>query len=276
MTPPTLTERRPDSDQPAIDPRFEARRASVERDERRRRRVRLVSVAVLLSVVGGLFGVTRSGLLDVDTIDVIGVSHEEDAEVIAASGIAIGSPLTDVDGEQAARRIEAVVPWVSAARVSRSWPTSVRIAVVERRPVAQVQRDDGGWLLVDGSGQLLDMVATADPQLQTIEGVVPAATATAGAVLDERSAGGVGVLAQMSPGLLSRMRGVRYVDGDVELLLTASGTVAFGRANQVQMKLLALETVIARVDQTCVQAIDVRVPRRPLVKRDETCLANQG
>jgi hypothetical protein len=80
----------------------------------------------------------------------------------------------------------------------------------------------------------------------------------------------------MSPALLTRVVALRFVERDIELMLIPNGTVAFGPPTQVQMKLLALETVLARVDQTCVVAIDVRVPRRPLVKRDDACLARSA
>ncbi len=95
-------------------------------------------------------------------------------------------------------------------------------------------------------------------------------------MLDRDAARGVGVLAQMSPALLTRVAALRFVERDLDFVLLPNGTVAFGPAEQVQMKLLALETVLARVDQTCVNAIDVRIPRRPLVKRDPACLAAVG
>lgn len=273
MTPPTITEDETPvaTEAAAVDPRFEARRAAVEKDERRRRRSRIIGALVAIALIGGGFALTRSPFADVDAISVTGWSQGDREEIIAASGIVLGTPLTDLDTDHAARRIEQLVPWVAAARVTRSWPSSVRIIVVERRPVAQVQSDDGRWLPVDASGHLLDAVDRRVPELKAVEGVAPGAQP--GSLLNDAAARGVGVLAQMSPGLASRVTGIRFRDSDVELVLAPSGTVAFGPADQVQMKLLALETVLARVDQRCVTAIDVRVPRRPLVKRDFDCFA---
>ncbi|MCC6434801.1 MAG: FtsQ-type POTRA domain-containing protein [Acidimicrobiales bacterium] len=258
----------------AVDPRFEARRAAVAQEERRRRRVRVFSVLAVLCIVVGCLGLTRSGFLDVDTISVMGWRNADRDAIVAASGIDLGVALTDVDTERAARRIEALVPWVAAARVTRSWPSGVRITVVERRAIAAVQSPDGMWLSIDASGHLLDSAVDARPGLKPIEGTAPGAKP--GSVLDRAAARGVSVLAQMSPALLTRVAAVRFVDEDLEFVLQPNGTVAFGPPEQVQMKLLALETVLARVDQTCVNAIDVRVPRRPLVKRDPTCLAAVG
>jgi cell division protein FtsQ len=276
VSPPTATEtrQRRNAAAPTVDPRFEARRAAVAREQRRRRHLRLAAVAAVLGLAMGSFGITRSSLTDIDSITVTGWSRGEREEIIAASGLVRGAQLTDVDVGLAARRIEAEVPWVAAARVSRNWPSSVRITVVERRAVAQVKSDTGDWVLVDAGGRLLETQTFREAGLEVIEGVAPGAEP--GAVLADGAARGVAVLAQMSPALLSRVSGLRLRGDDVELLLLPSGTVAFGPAEQVRMKLLALETVIARVDQSCVDAIDVRVPRRPLVSRDAACEADAG
>jgi cell division protein FtsQ len=271
VSPPTMTDAPEATTTTAVvDPRFEARRAAVEREQRRRRHTRLAAVVMVLAAALGGFAVTRSALTDVDTIAVTGWTHDERDQIVAASGIAPGMQLTDLDTGLAARRIERLVPWVAAARVSRSWPSSVRITVVERRAVAQVRSGDR-WLLTDSSGHLLEAQPYPQPGVPLLEGEAP--DARAGDVLDTTAARAVGLLSQMSPAMSDRVNGLRLRGSDVELLLTPTVTVAFGPSDQVQMKLLALETVLARVDQSCVAAIDVRVPRRPLVKRDADCEA---
>ena len=276
MTPPTITEERRGvgAGEAEVDPRIAARRAAVARDERRRRLTRIGLVALILASAMAVFGVTRSSLTDVDVVTVTGWTRADREQIVAASGIVPGEQLTDVDSATVARRVEALVPWVATARVARIWPASVRITVVERKPVAQVLAENGDWLLLDASGHLLESTPVPEPALTVLEGVVPGAVS--GAVLGEAAARGVGVLAQMSPGVSSRIGGLRFRGTDVELMLLPQGAVAFGPADQVQMKLLALETVLARVDLSCLAAIDVRVPRRPLVRRDAQCEAEAG
>jgi cell division protein FtsQ len=269
----------------------------------------VLGLVVVLAVIGSGFGLTRTPALDVDHIAITGWSHDQREDILTASGITVGAQLTDIDPDASARRIEALVPWVAAARVTRTWPGSILITVVERRPVARVLTDRGTWMALDGAGHLLEEADTPQPELITVEGSSPGATP--GAVLAPAAAKGVAVLAQMSPSLLSRTHALRFVHrggvagpdpgataGDapalapphtapasnpatsgafagpeVELVLEPAGSVAFGPPEQVQMKLLALETVLARVDLTCLEAIDVRVPRRPLVKRNAECEA---
>jgi cell division protein FtsQ len=264
----TLLEERPAEVE--IDPRIEARRAAVERDSRRRRRGRLiVAAAVAFAVLAGL-GAFRTPLLDVDRIVVTGASHTSVADIMAASGVALDQALVDVDTDGARQRVERLVPWVQTARVSRSWPGSVRITVVERSAVAQVQDPGGTWFVVDADGRLLEPTAAPRPDLVTVLGTVP--DAAPGSELVDRAARGIGILAGVSPGLRSRMVGMRFVgDDELELALRPAGVVAFGRAEQAESKLSALDTVLARVDQTCLATIDVRVPTKPLVTRAPDC-----
>ncbi len=275
MSGPTSTEEVvPAEADTGVDPRFAARRAAVVRDERRRRLTRICLVAGLLAAAMGVFGLTRSSLTDVDALSVTGWDRAERDQILLASGIDTGTQLTDIDTDDVAHRVEALVPWISAARVSKIWPSSLRITVVERKAVAQVHAEDGSWMLLDSAGHLLERSPVALSALKVLEGTVIGAVT--GAVLNEAAARGVGVLAQMSPGVSSRISGMRFRDRDIELTLLPQGTVAFGPADQVQMKLVTLETVLARVDQACLSVIDVRVPRRPLVRRDAECEAEAG
>lgn len=268
MSPPTLLEERPST--LVVDPRFEERRAAVARSESRRRRHRYAVVAAVVAGLLGLFGLSRSPLVDLDGITVLGWENAGREEIVAASGLTGEEQLADIDTGVVARRVEALVPWVAQATVSRSWPSTVRIAVVERRAVAQVQGSGGGWYLLDMEGRLVSETTGPRPELTTVEGTVPGARP--GAFLNDRVAASMGVLAEMSPALASHMKGVRFVDGgELELLLRPWGSVAFGPIDQVPTKLLATEAVLARVDPTCLAAIDVRVARRPLVRRDPGC-----
>jgi hypothetical protein len=126
------------------------------------------------------------------------------------------------------------------------------------------------WFVVDADGRLLEAEAAPRPDLVTVLGSVP--DAAPGGELVERAARGIGILADVSPGLRSRLVGLRFVGNDeIELALRPAGVVAFGRAEQADGKLSALDTVLARVDQTCLATIDLRVPAKPLVTRADGC-----
>ncbi len=244
------------------------------RDEFRRRRNRLLVPIGLVIVAASAWALTRSSLLDADRVVVAGTERTTPEEVLSAARLAPGDQLVDLDAVAVRRRIEATLPWVASARVSRSWPGTLRITVVERRAVAQVQAVDGRWFMIDVGGRLLDTADLPDPALVTIDGTVP--EGEPGAMLVDRAARAVAVLDGLSPGLQTRIGLLRFVGTDeVEFGLRPAGRVALGRPEQVAQKLQDLDTVLARVDGACLSAIDLRVPAKPLVQRNADCLAAQ-
>ncbi len=157
---------------PPIDPRIRQRRIAVRREEGRRRLRLLIGIASVTGLLVGGWGATRSPLLDVDGFDVTGASRTTREELIAASGIRFGQAMVDVDERGAARQL-ADMPWVASVSVERRWPDSVVIEVVERAPVAAAPAADG-WALVDATGQVLALLASAPSNLLALDGIAPA------------------------------------------------------------------------------------------------------
>ncbi|HEX3539447.1 MAG TPA: FtsQ-type POTRA domain-containing protein [Acidimicrobiales bacterium] len=137
-----------------IDPRILARLVSVRHD-RRRRRWRLAVALLAVATLGVLaWLVTRSPLLAVRRVDVVGAAHTGRPAVVAASGLSRGRPMVDVDGATIARALLAL-PWVARVQVVRHWPHTVTIRVAERRPVAQLADAGRQVALVDQDGRVL-------------------------------------------------------------------------------------------------------------------------
>lgn len=79
------------------------------------------------------------------------------AQVLAAADIPLGTPLARVDTAAVAARVRALGP-VASVDVSRGWPDTIRVSVVERRPVVVVKQGTS-WGLYDGGGVRLGAVA---------------------------------------------------------------------------------------------------------------------
>ncbi len=107
----------------------------------------------------------------------VGASRTGAGAVVEATGVSPGHPMTEVDGEAVAARVEAL-PWVERASVQRLWPATVRIRLVERTPVAQAVARDG-VVLVDRTGRLLATRPSPVPGLVAIDGLEPGAPAIA-------------------------------------------------------------------------------------------------
>ncbi len=187
---------------------------------RRRSRYRrpLLAAAALLAVAGLVAFLWAGPLFAVREVRVDGLVTLPADQVQQAAGIEPDTPLLEVDVDAAEVRV-AGLPQVASVEVTRGWPSSVVITVVERTPVAVVE-DAGLRTLVDGEGVLFDTISGAPP-----EGVMPlevsdpgpddpataAALTAIDALPDEVRARVVGVLADSAPVAVS----MRLDDGTV-------------------------------------------------------------
>ncbi|MGU3294110.1 cell division protein FtsQ/DivIB [Williamsia sp. M5A3_1d] len=140
------------------DDRFDAdadERQRPSRTRRGRRPVRgtrklLGTIAAIVLVIAGGVVAYATPLMSVRSISVGGESAVDPASIVAASRIAMGTPLLQVDTRPAAQRI-AAIPRIKSVRVTRSYPSGIDIDVVERVAVAFVIRD-GASHLIDVTG----------------------------------------------------------------------------------------------------------------------------
>lgn len=104
-------------------------------------------------------------------ISVTGNTRLTQAEVIAASELALGRNVFEVSPEQARARLLAQ-PWVADATVTRRLPGSYRIELREQRPAALLQLE--ALYLVSEDGSVIKRVEPTDPvDLPVITGVDP-------------------------------------------------------------------------------------------------------
>jgi cell division protein FtsQ len=245
---------------PRVDPRLQERRIAVKRDAGRRRLRLLVVCGSVVGVAAIGAGASRSPLLDVDLVEVTGAHHVPADAVLRTAGLRRGQLMVDVDGGAAARRIERL-SWVVHAEVTRHWPGTVSVRVIERRAAAAVPAT-GGWATVDASGRVLERSAELPAGLPAVLEVPPLQTDRAPAPIRDA----ITVAAAIPPSLLGRVAGVIPRDGGLELALKPKGLVRFGGGDRAGEKLTALETLLARVSGP-IAVIDVRVPDAPVLTR---------
>jgi cell division protein FtsQ len=248
-----------------VHPRMRLRRIEVKRDAGRRRLKRVA--AALGVVVGVLAAVTlvRSPLLDVDELRAAGGEHTTPAEVLAAAGIHRGDTMLTLDTGAAERRIEAL-PWVADATVSRRWPGVVAVKVRERTATAAVRITDTRWAEIDDSGRVLALADAAPEGMPAVKGVegriaegekLPPVAADALAVLE--------VVTEAAPGA------VVEVGTDLDVTLAFGTVVRFGSVDDLDDKVAALTTVLARVELDCLASLDLRAPGSPALTRYAGC-----
>ena len=243
--------------------RFEARRLAAERSDGLRRLRLVLGLAAVTSLAVGVVAFINSSWFDVDTVEVVGNERAGADSIVTASGIRPGQGLLEVDLERAQRQVE-LVPWVGTAEVTRSWSGRIEIAVIER-PASTVIPAGDGFALVDDHGRQLEVVDQRPDGYLPVRGIE--GSGVAGEPAPDEILPVVALADALGPELADRVAAIVVVDGDIHLELVDGGRGNLGRGDDLGAKLQSFETVLARVDLTCLDTIDVRVPAAPVVTR---------
>ncbi len=243
--------------------RIAARRDEIQLVRTRRRRRVLIAVAVVLLLVLGALALTRSPVLQVSRfdIDLGGAEHLSVGQVELVAGIHPHTSMASVDVDVVARRL-AALPWVASATVRRVWPHTVAISVVERTAVAQVPSADGGWLLIDEGGHVLERRGQAATGAVRLD--VPPSAAAPGSVIDA-SRGALLLAGRLPADLANELSDLRGGDGDLRATISTGGAVRFCGTDELTAKILALNTMLARVDRAQIGVLDLCVPTAPVL-----------
>jgi len=226
----------------------------------RRRAVRVAIGLVLLALA--LWFAWSGPLLAVSTVQVDGVSTLPAEQVREAAGIADGTPLLQVDVDAAEARV-AALPQIASVEVTRGWPQSVVITVVERVPVAVVG-EPGRRTLVDAEGVLFDSV-TGDPP----DGVVALVVEDPGPG-DPATMAALTAIRALPRGLLGQVAGVAAPSPeDISMALVDGTVVEWGTAEQSPAKASALDALVGQIASGALEpagTIDVTVPEAVVLR----------
>jgi cell division protein FtsQ len=213
---------------------------------------------VVVALVAVAYGISRSPVLAVDTLQVRGTSHLTPAQVTAAAGIHDGDAMTWIDTGAAVDRIEAL-PYVRRATLVREWPRTVRIAVRERAPAAWIDAP-GGRALVDRAGRILETVEAAPQGLPQLLGakVVPLPGGRIDTVGAARVAGALTGLAAAGT------ESVEATEHGVVLHLRSGPQIRMGHATEIGVKLRAALAVLRASEGRPLTYVDVSAPTNPV------------
>jgi cell division protein FtsQ len=98
-------------------------------------------------------------------------------ELVAAAGIAQGTPMMRVDLRAATARI-ADLPQVASVDVRRQWPRTILVEVTQRDAVA-VRKAADGWELLDANGSAFAIAPSKPKDLPVVAAAPEPATETA-------------------------------------------------------------------------------------------------
>jgi cell division protein FtsQ len=225
---------------------------------RGRRLVATVIVAAVTIAAASLV-VSRSSLLHLRHLEVVGTTNLTRAEVLRIAGLSSSTNVLWLDPGAVERRLESD-PWVATATVSRRLPGTIRISVVERAPVAMI-RDEGGFTLLAGDGVALSTVEV-EPTLPEIV-VVAGSSPRSGSA--QAQAVAAGAIAGLDGG--RRPAVVRAVvrAGALTVELDGGTRVEFGEPTGIEDKAAAARRILrwATAQRASVATVNVIAPDSP-------------
>jgi cell division protein FtsQ len=196
-----------------------------------------VAATALVAVVWLLL---VSPVLGVRSVQVDGVTTLAADQVRETAGIEPGTPLLRVDVDGARARV-ARLPQVASVAVTRGWPHTVVVTVVERKPIAVVG-EPGRRTLVDADGVLFDTVSGAPPA-----GVVRLDVASPGPG-DPATTAALAAVEALSGGLRTKVAVVAAgPTGEITLTLTDGTLVRWGGPERSERKAAALTALIEQL-----------------------------
>jgi cell division protein FtsQ len=223
---------------------------------RRRAAVVALGVAIVLVVLAG--AVVVSPLLDIETVEVTGVTTDRVVEVRRAAGIDVGEPMLTLRPGSAAERVRAL-PWVGDVRVERDLPDTVRIAVVARVPVGWA-RAGTSVVVVDETGRVLWKAADAPPGIPELTGL--ADLASVGGNVGPRTLPAAS--RALGSEFRSRTASLTLLDGALVGRLVAGPEIRYGAPRAMGLKARVAAAVLASLGSARVAYVDVSVPSAPV------------
>jgi cell division protein FtsQ len=229
------------------------RRARKRRSKRRKVLAFIVILLVLGLLGGSLWTMYFSTVLVTKQVNVVGTSDLTARQVSFAAQVPLGVPLARQDLDAIAQRTTTLAS-IEGARVIREWPSTITVAIVERRPVLGVRRPEG-YVLVDKSGVAYQTQQVLPPKVLL-------------AVVNPGDAPLLTEMATVAAALPNKLRG--KVDrmtasnrDSIALVLESGHRVTWGNSSDSELKAQIVTALLKRKPKSY---IDVSSPHNPAVR----------
>jgi cell division protein FtsQ len=221
------------------------------------------TMVVVVAVAAGGWLALGSPFFAVERVVVRGVRHLEQDQVRSLAGIGDGANLIRLSLDEVAARVERD-PWVAAAEAFRDLPSTLVIAVRERRASGWLDAD-GTALIVAGDGTVLEDTPSPPASLPALGGATD--PAVAGGRLG-RSPLALRVTGSMPRELLRLTRAAEEEDGEIVTLLRGGGSVRYGVPIDLPEKHRAVLSILSWAEERdmTIGTVDVRIPSAPTLQ----------
>ena len=217
----------------------------------------------VVAVAGSGVAVYRSSLFTIETVEIVGASRLPRGEVLDMIALPDDATLLRYPAARIAESIGSS-PWVAQVTVSRNYPDTLRVRIVEREPVALADTGAASFWLVDSSGfviaeQTPDTTSTL-MVVRDLEGLELSAGFPSDSAALENA---IRVWRGIGPELRARTRAISAPSVDKTALLTTDDIEIFiGSADDLDKKDRVIRRILAEQAGKVVY-VNVRTVDRP-------------
>jgi len=242
-------------------PKTEVRFASRRREMLRRRWRRVLALLLGIVLVGTVVWIVGfSSVLAVRSVSVDGETTLKEQQIRSAAAVRIGQPLARVDTVGIEARV-ASMERIQAVSVSRVWPHTVRIQVLERVPL-MFTTSGGQFRGIDRFG--IDFRSFDKAPKGLIAAQVGVADARSRQQTLEAVASVIDFITRKDPALRGQVQGVSASSKDsIVFDLTKGRTVTWGSKASSARKLQVLKSLL----NIKARAYDVGAPDQPTTRK---------
>jgi cell division protein FtsQ len=227
---------------------------------------------LLLSAAVAFFWLRSTDIFDVKVIAATGTERITKAQVADITSEIVGESLLSISTE-ATKEALLALPYVESAEVHRGFPNTLEIEVVECKPVARLQTEEGETWLVSDGGKVLegaDPTGLQELPLLALEGspsIAPGERLPA-VVADVLPL----AVAVQADDMRTRLPGLQEIAisaaGYSALVLAEGGEVRLGSADGLVQKLALAVDIVQQclADGKVIEYIDASVAGRIAVK----------
>lgn len=227
------------------------------------RRAPIAAAVLLVLVAAAVYAATASPLFRARILNVEGGGKLGREQILHLAQIDTNTNILWLSGSAVTGRLVAS-PWVKSATVSKSYPSTLTIGVVERSAVA-VTHSGAAWMSVAADGTGLETNERMPPGLPQIVGAVGPTVGHAAAETTPAAAA-AGFMNEATRSQVERI--LVASDGTLRLFLSAGGRVEYGPPTELKEKADALSGILswAQENNSKIRTVDITAPGAPAAK----------
>lgn len=226
------------------------------------------------SVALGLFVVLLAGyaflqspFFALERIELIGNAYVQVDDVLDVSALRYGVNLIQIDLKEVTESIRTL-PVVVDVKVSRRLPSSLRVRLVERSPIAYLASNSGFWT-VDAEGVVVYPVQTLSKPIPVITATPPVEPMPGQRVDEPHLMSALRFAGALTLKGLAQLSEIHASPAGITAYTTDRVTVNLGVDGDMAEKAAVLEALLDKAAQgnIGITHVDVRHPRSPVVEQ---------